>query len=66
MRHHLVEIRKLSPLEAEETVENFSEPEERTVTVSMLTEKRGSLTLASKYLTTFIRKSSEQQLDKEL
>lgn len=43
MRHHLVEIRKLSPLEAEETVEHFSEPEERTVTVSMLTEKCGSI-----------------------
>ena len=43
MRDHLVEIRKLSPLETEETEEHFSEPEERTVTVSKLTEKRGSI-----------------------
>jgi hypothetical protein len=42
MRQHL-EIRKLSPLEAEETEEHFSEPEERTMTFSMLTRKHGSI-----------------------
>ena len=43
MRHHLLEIRKLSPLEAEETEEHVSEPEERTMTLSMLIEKHGSI-----------------------
>jgi hypothetical protein len=32
MRHHLLEIRKLNPLEVEETEEHFSEPEERAMT----------------------------------
>lgn len=43
MCHHLVEIRKLIPFEAEETEEHFSEPEERTMTFSTLTEKHGSI-----------------------
>ena len=43
MRHHLLEIRKLSPLEAEETEEHFSGPEERTVAFFMLTEKHVSI-----------------------
>ena len=42
VRHHLLEIRKLSPLEAEETEEHFSEPEEGTMTFSMLIGKHGS------------------------
>jgi hypothetical protein len=43
MRHHLLKIRKLRPLEAKETEEHFSEPEERTMTFSMLTKKHGSI-----------------------
>jgi len=38
-----LEIRKLNPLEAEETEEHFSEPEERAMTFSVLTEKHGSI-----------------------
>ena len=56
MRHHLVEFRKLSPLEAEETEEHFSEPEERTVTVSMLTERRGSIDAGIKVFDDFYPK----------
>jgi hypothetical protein len=42
VRHRLLEIRKLSPLEAEETEEPFSEPEEGTMTFSFFFAKHGS------------------------
>jgi hypothetical protein len=42
MRDHLIEIRKLNSLGGEETEEDISGPEERTMTFLILTEKRGS------------------------
>jgi hypothetical protein len=57
------EIRK----HLEECEEPRPDPAERTMTVSKLTEWPGPIKLASRYLRTSIRMSSEQQLlDKEL
>jgi hypothetical protein len=60
----LLEIRKQSAFE--EAVDLEPQPEERTMTMIKLTEELDWLKLTSRCFRALIRRSSKQQLDREL